>query len=181
MSLLRTILDICSFSALAIPPTNQIFHMIIDKWQTGCVVDRKFNTATGWIPNNYSDVPNSLPTHLLLFSCSPLFFFQLNQLDAMNQPKRQQHVTSQAEWHKSRLVWWSLANLVCFIHFICYWLAFSCLASQSTYSTVFDWLHWRKTGRLSFTRDCVRTHCFWGLRSLIHYCTVFRDVNHDDT
>ena len=57
----------------------------------------------------------------------------------MNQPKRQQHVTSQAEWHKSRLVWWSLANLVCFIHFICYWLAFSCLASQPTYSTVSDW------------------------------------------
>ena len=110
------------------------------KWQTGCVVDRKFNTATGWIPNNYSDVPNSLPTHLLLFSCSPLFFFQLNQLDAMNQPKRQQHVTSQAEWHQSYLAWWTLVNAVRFIHFICYYLiVFSCLASQPTYPMVFDW------------------------------------------
>ena len=58
----------------------------------------------------------------------------------MNQPKRQQHVTSQAEWHQSYLAWWTLVNAVRFIHFICYYLiVFSCLASQPTYPMVFDW------------------------------------------
>ena len=152
------------------------------KWQTGCVVDRKFNTATGWILNNYSDVPNSLPTHLLLFSCSPLFFFQLNQLDAMNQPKRQQHVTSQAEWHQSYLAWWTLVNAVRFIHFICYYLiVFSCLASQPTYPMVFDWFTSTKDRKASLHPGLCEYTSYLRLHSLIHYWSVFRDVNHDDT